>query len=925
MTSSIGKSLLIIFIQFWFSAATSDDSIYLHALKDGWQNTPLNWEYNFDPCSGWEGIECTNSRVTTIDLSTNEGLTGSLTPEIGNLKKLKRLHLINCGFSGLLPNTLGNLENLISMSLNYNCFTGPIPSSIGNITTLYWLDLTDNKLTGDLPVSSGNSPGLDMLTNARHFHFGRNKLTGFIPPRLFSSKMSLVHLLLENNQLTGSIPSTLGLVQSLEVLRLDRNNLSGNVPSSINNLTSVLEMYLSNNKLTGRVPNLTGLRALNYLDMSNNTFSPTLVPIWFSTLQSLTTLKMFSTNLVGELPSTLFDIPQLQNVDLSDNGINGTLTIGSSQSNQLQQVNLQNNQIGIFSQRSEYSIQLILVGNPICTEPDETDRFCFPPTNNTTSYSTQPNNCVPITCSNSGQVLSPNCRCAFPYTGNLIFRAPSFSNLENSTIYESLLISLMRFFRLSLLPVDSVVLRNPFNDLDDYLVVKLQVFPFGEERFNMTGFTVLGFSFISTSGRGSKSSNTGVIIGSVVGSCVLLALLVVAGMHAFRKKRSAERATTLWDANNGSGAVPQLKGVKAFSFEKVSKYTNNFSEMNNIGTGGYGMVFPFGEERFNMTGVIGLGFSFSNQTFKPPKDFGTYFFIGEKYNFLRGRGSKSSNIGVIIGSVVGSCVLLALLVVAGMHAFRKKRSAERATSESSPFALWDANNGSGAVPQLKGVKAFSFEKVSKYTNNFSEMNNIGTGGYGMVYKGSLPNGQLIAIKRAKQGSTQGGLEFKTEIELLSRVHHKNLVRLVGFCFDQGEQMLVYDYIVNGTVRDSLSDKGKHIVREVRQSMDRSTELYNLHDILDPTIGLTTQLEGFERFVDVALRCVEETGDQRPTMSDVVKEIESIMEILGLNPHAESALNSASYDYSSKGSKHPYTNDNLFAYSTDHFSIELDAK
>lgn len=73
-----------------------------------------------------------------------------------------------------------------------------------------------------------------------------------------------------------------------------------------------------------------------------------------------------------------------------------------------------------------------------------------------------------------------------------------------------------------------------------------------------------------------------------------------------------------------------------------------------------------------------------------------------------------------------------------------------------------------------------------------------------MYKGSLPKGQLISIKRAQQGSTQGGLEFKTEIELLSRVHHKNVVGLIGFCFDQGEQMLVYEYIVNGTLKDSLS-------------------------------------------------------------------------------------------------------------------------
>ena len=70
----------------------------------------------------------------------------------------------------------------------------------------------------------------------------------------------------------------------------------------------------------------------------------------------------------------------------------------------------------------------------------------------------------------------------------------------------------------------------------------------------------------------------------------------------------------------------------------------------------------------------------------------------------------------------------------------------------------------------------------------------------------ISGGQMVAIKRAQQGSMQGGLEFKTEIELLSRVHHKNLVGLVGFCFEQGEQMLVYEYMPNGTLRESLSGK-----------------------------------------------------------------------------------------------------------------------
>lgn len=73
-----------------------------------------------------------------------------------------------------------------------------------------------------------------------------------------------------------------------------------------------------------------------------------------------------------------------------------------------------------------------------------------------------------------------------------------------------------------------------------------------------------------------------------------------------------------------------------------------------------------------------------------------------------------------------------------------------------------------------------------------------------VYRGMLLDGKMVAIKRSKVGSSQGGLEFKTEIELLSRVHHKNLVDLVGFCFQQGEKTLVYEYVPKGTLRESLA-------------------------------------------------------------------------------------------------------------------------
>lgn len=81
-----------------------------------------------------------------------------------------------------------------------------------------------------------------------------------------------------------------------------------------------------------------------------------------------------------------------------------------------------------------------------------------------------------------------------------------------------------------------------------------------------------------------------------------------------------------------------------------------------------------------------------------------------------------------------------------------------------------------------------FKELEAATNSFSSTAEIGQGGYGKVYKGTLAEGTIVAIKRAQQGSLQGEKEFYTEIELLSRVHHRNLVSLVGYCNEGSEQV-----------------------------------------------------------------------------------------------------------------------------------------
>ncbi|KAG6652347.1 hypothetical protein I3843_05G000300 [Carya illinoinensis] len=941
--------LLLLSIQCLVLKVTAnDDYKALISLMDVLENTPPNW-VGADPCGGnWDGIVCTNSRVTsivltsmnltgelsgeiqllselqTLDLSYNKNITGQLPSSIGNLQKLVNLNLIGCSFFGTIPDAIGNLPQLTTLSLNNNRFNGPIPASIGNLSNLYWLDLAENQLSGPIPVSNGSKPGLDMLVHAKHFHLEKNKLSGEIQPQLFNSSMVLIHLLLNGNNLTGSIPDTIGLVQTLQVIRFDGNSLSGPVPLNLSSLVNVGELYLSNNKLTGPIPNLAGMNFLKYMDLSNNDFEAPNIPTWFSTLQSLTTIVMENAGLQGPVPVSLFSLLNLQTVVLRNNQLNGTLNISITYSNQLQLIDLQNNSIVSFIDTAGgYNRDLILVDNPVCKKAEVTKSYCVVSQSNNSSYSTPQNSCLPVLC-NLDQIPSPNCKCAYPYMGTLFFRAPSFSDLGIVSYYKALEKSLMEYSQSAKLPVDSVSLSNPIRDSSMNLELSLE-------------------------------------------------------------------------------------------------------------------VFPSGQDRFNRTGISRIGFGLSSQSFKPPTDFGPFYFIADPYGHYAGgpkESKKSWSTGIIIGAAAGGSILLLLLLLVGTYAFRQKRRAERASEQLNPFAHWDPKS-SGGIPQLKGARSFSFEELKKYTNKFSEANSIGSGGYGKVYRGTLPAGQLIAIKRAQTESMQGGLEFKTEIELLSRVHHKNLVSLVGFCFDQGEQMLVYEYVPNGTLKDSLSGKsgirldwmrrlkvalgaarglaylhelanppiihrdikstnillderlnakvadfglskpmgdgekdhvttqvkgtmgyldpeyymtqqlteksdvysfgvlmlelitarmpierGKYIVRVVRTAMDRTKVLYNLHEVLDPTIGLQTSPKGLEKIVDLALSCVEESGANRPAMGMVVKTIENIMQLAGLNADAESASTSESYEVTKENSHHPYSNEG-FEYSGVYTTLKIE--
>lgn len=101
---------------------------------------------------------------------------------------------------------------------------------------------------------------------------------------------------------------------------------------------------------------------------------------------------------------------------------------------------------------------------------------------------------------------------------------------------------------------------------------------------------------------------------------------------------------------------------------------------------------------------------------------------------------------------------------------------------------------------------FTYEELLDCTNGFSHDSLLGKGGFGCVYKGCLPDKREVAVKQLKVGGAQGEREFRAEVEIISRVHHRHLVSLVGYCISENQRLLVYDYVPNNTLYHHLHGK-----------------------------------------------------------------------------------------------------------------------
>lgn len=181
-------------------------------------------------------------------------------------------------------------------------------------------------------------------------------------------------------------------------------------------------------------------------------------------------------------------------------------------------------------------------------------------------------------------------------------------------------------------------------------------------------------------------------------------------------------------------------------------------------------------------------------------------------------GDKKKTPWILVESIGGGVVLLMLAMLCVLCCLRwKKREPKPRPVESVGWTPLRMFGGSSLSRMSEGTTLASpngylglripFTDVLLATNNFDKSRIIGSGGFGIVYKGVLKDNTKVAVKRGMPGSRQGLPEFQTEITVLSRIRHLHLVSLVGYCEEQSEMILVYEYMEKGTLRNHLYGPG----------------------------------------------------------------------------------------------------------------------
>ncbi|XP_021773861.1 probable LRR receptor-like serine/threonine-protein kinase At1g06840 isoform X1 [Chenopodium quinoa] len=689
-----------------------------------------NWDRG-DPCSSnWTGIICYNKtlndgymHVQELEL-LNMNLSGSLSPELGNLTYLKILDFMWNKISGSIPKEIGNIKTLELLLVNGNQLTGPLPEELGYLPNLNRIQIDQNKISGELPKSFAN------LNKTKHFHMNNNSISGQIPHEL-SRLPALVHFLLDNNNLSGHLPPEFSELPNLLIIQLDNNHFDGTtIPASYSNMSKLLKMSLRNCGLQGEIPDLSKIPQLSYIDLSSNQLSGSIPSNKFS--DNMTTIILSNNSLTGNIPVNFSKLPFIERLSLADNKLNGSVPATIWENRTLTNghkliLDFENNMLSSISGSTNIppNVTLHLEGNPLCSRAN-LDRFCG--SNQDGIESEIPK--IPVSC--PSQACPPSyeyppghpesCVCAAPLIIEYRLKSPGF----------------LRF--------------GPYqNGFEEYLSSGL--------RLNLNQLDIN--SIIWQEGPRLKMS---------------LKLFPDNNSHVFNSSevRRIWRMFTGWQVPDNDTFGP----YELIDFTLLDPYKKDFG-MPTSKSGGV---------------------------------------------------SGGALAGIILGTLAFAVTLSAAVSLLIYKIYLRRRP------HGGPYSRRRAVSRNPI--KMDGVKGFSYEEMAVATNNFSESQQVGQGGYGKVYKGILADGSVVAIKRAQEGSLQGDKEFFTEIELLSRLHHRNLVSLVGYCDEEGEQMLIYEFMPNGTLREHISAKCQqplNFASRLRVALGSAKGVLYLHTEADPPI------------------------------------------------------------------------------------------
>ncbi|KAJ4830881.1 hypothetical protein Tsubulata_049232 [Turnera subulata] len=814
------SSLLLVLLS--FSHALSSHKLYLKRQASILDSVKLSFE-SYDPslntwnvsnylllCS-WTGIRCdeTNRSVVSIDLS-NQNISGTLSPVITELRSLVNLSLPVNSLSGEFPHEIHKLTRLQVLNITSNLFVGEIDWDFSQLKELQVLDVYDNSFNGSLPL------GVTQLPKLRHLDFGGNFFTGTIPPS-YGSMKQLTFLSLKGNDLRGLIPGELGNLTNLEQLYLGYFNvfdsgippelgklvnlvhldiakcqLKGSIPPELGNLVKLDTLFLQTNELSGPIPHQLGnMSSMKSLDLSNNALTGD-IPLELSGLQKLTLLNLFLNKLHGEIPPFIAELPELEVLKLWSNNLTGSIPEKLGENGRLIELDLSSNKLTGLVPRSlclgrKLKILILRIN------------FLFGPLPDDLGH------CDTLWRVRLGQnYLTGKIPVGFIYLPEL-----SLMELQNNYLTGQVPQQTSKTpSKLEQLNLADNKLSGPLPaSVGNYS--NLQILLLSGNRFTGKIPAQIG-QLKNVLTLDLSRNNLSQIIPPEIGNCRMLTYLDLSQNQLsgpipvhISSIHILNYLNVSWNHLNQS-LPKELGSMKSLTSADFSH--NNFS----------GSIPEFGQYSFfNSTSYVGNP-QLCGYDLNPCNDSSITPLPSHDQSGSKSQVPGKFKLLFALGLLVCSLIFAVLAII-------KTRKVRRSSNS------WKLT----AFQKLE----FGYEDVLEC---IKENNIIGRGGAGTVYRGLMPNGEQVAVKKllgiSKGSSHDNGLS--AEIQTLGRIRHRNIVRLLAFCSNKETNLLIYEYMPHGSLGEVLHGKrGGYLKWETRLKIatEAAKGLCYLHHDCNPLI------------------------------------------------------------------------------------------